>query len=111
MLTRIEPITPRPSWAKLFHVTHRGLLPSIRHSGLLPSRSRGAFKRTWLTGWDTLPWALRHVQEHHEWCSDDLIVLRVAVPETWLVSPRRGIYWLTRRIPRTYIGALQTCQY
>lgn len=68
----------------LRHATPRKNLPSILKDGLLTARSQGRLPAVWVHSASLSPWALMHVARRHDCPAEDVVVLEVLVPRTWL---------------------------
>jgi len=79
---------------RVFHVTHKRYLKSIRSEGLCPWKARGCHRVWFATNRDTVLWALDHVADHHGWKTEDMVVLALNVRRNLLRRGwKEGILW------------------
>lgn len=82
----------------LRHATLRKNMPSIEHLGLLCCKSQGRLKVCWLHASSKSSWAAIHTIRRHGGRVQDVVVLEVNVPRSWLRRSRRGLWYSTRDI-------------
>ena len=75
----------------LRHATFASNLPSIGKLGLLTSFSKGKLPVVWLHCPTKSAWAACHVVKRHGGRVEDVIVLEIEVPRSWLRRNRRGL--------------------
>jgi len=83
---------------KLRHATPIGNIPSILKSGLLCSKSKGKLKVVWAHVPSKSSWAAIHVVKRHGGKIEDVVVLEVDLPRSWLRRNRRGLWYSTRDV-------------
>jgi hypothetical protein len=86
----------------LGHATLRRNLPSILRDGILTAKARGAYKAVWLHDPDKAHWAALHTVRRHGGRIEDVIVLEVTVPKTWLRrhgGKAKGLWRCVRDVP------------
>ena len=83
----------------LRHATlNRNLIPII-DDGLLCAKAKGRRKVVWLHTPAKSTWAVIHTVRRHGGRVQDVIVLEVDVPRSWLRKSRRGLWYCVRDIP------------
>jgi RNA:NAD 2'-phosphotransferase (TPT1/KptA family) len=87
----------------LRHATLARNLPSIRRRGLLTSKSQGRKKVVWLHAASKSEWATLHTIERHGGRVENVVIIEIDVPRSWLRRSRRGLRYSTRDIPATRI--------
>ena len=75
----------------LRHATPSRNLRSIQKLGLLTAKSKGRLKVVWLHAISKSEWALLHTVKRHGGRVQDVVVLTVDVPRSWLRRSRRGL--------------------
>src|SRR5262245_54847293 len=83
----------------LRHATPRRRLERILRSGLLCSKSLGRLKAVWLHAPGKTAWALLHTVRRHGGRIEDVVVLEIDVPRSWLRKSRRGLWYSVKDIP------------
>jgi hypothetical protein len=83
----------------LRHATPLRNLPSIQRHGLLTAKSRGRLKVVWLHAASKSSWAVLHTVKRHGGRVQDVVILEVEVPRSWLRRNRRKLWYSTRDIP------------
>src|SRR5262249_30291308 len=83
----------------LRHATPRRRLERILRGGLLCSKSLGRLKAVWLHAPGKTAWAILHTVKHHGGRVEDVIVLELDVPRSWLRRSRRGLWYCVEDIP------------
>src|SRR5206468_2513414 len=83
----------------LRHATPRKNLASIQRHGLLCSKSRGKRKVVWVHAASKTAWATLHVVKRHGGRVEDIVVLEVEVPRSWLRRSRRGLWYSAADVP------------
>jgi hypothetical protein len=76
----------------------KNLIPII-DDGLLCSKAKGRRKVVWLHAPAKSSWALIHTVGRHGGLVEDVVVLEVEVPRSWLRKSRRGLWYSVRDIP------------
>jgi hypothetical protein len=74
-------------------------LDSILRRGLLCSKSRGKLKVVWLHAAAASSWATLHTIKRHGGRVEEVVILEVDVPRSWLRRSRRRLWCATRDIP------------
>jgi hypothetical protein len=80
----------------LRHATPRRNLPGIKRAGLLTAKSQGRLPAVWLHAPARSAWAALHVVRRHGGRVENVVILEIDVPRSWLRRSRKGI-WFTRR--------------
>jgi hypothetical protein len=80
------------------HATTRAAWPLIQHQGLDPQYSRGKEAVVWLHSPGMSHWAVAHTIDRHHVRVEDVVVLAVRVPRSWLTRFRRGMWKCPRLI-------------
>jgi hypothetical protein len=91
---------------KLYHATTRTALDSIKNEGLCV-RYAGADKRikaVWLHTRSTSAWALLHTQRRHAASLEELVVVEVNIPRSWLKRFKTGLWYTSNDIPPARLG-------
>lgn len=83
----------------LYHTTTQAAAGSILSEGLLISKSQGKEPVIWTHTESKIHWAITHVQRRHEVALDQVVVLEVQVPRSWLRRAWRGLWRCYRDIP------------
>jgi RNA:NAD 2'-phosphotransferase (TPT1/KptA family) len=84
---------------KLRHATLAKNLPGILRRGLLCSKSRGKKKVVWLHAPAASSWATLHTVKRHGRRVEEVVILEVDVPRSWLRRSRRRLWYCGRDIP------------
>ncbi len=84
---------------RLRHATPGKNLLSIADDGLLCSKARGKRKVVWLHSPERSSWAEIHTVKRHGGRVQDVVVLEVSIPRSWLRRNRRGLWYCVRDIP------------
>lgn len=84
---------------KLRHATPARNLPSILRQGLLCSKSQGRLKAVWMHATSKTEWATLHVVQRHGGRVEEVVVLELNVPRSWLRRSRKGLWFSMRDIP------------
>ncbi len=82
---------------KLRHATPSRNFASIRHRGLLTSKSKGRLPVVWLHAASRSPWAVLHTMKRHN--SKNVTVIEIRVPRSWLTRSKAGLWYTTRDVP------------
>jgi hypothetical protein len=85
----------------LYHATTWQALASINDEGLCVryADSRKSIRGVWLHTRSNSAWALLHTQRRHAASLEDLVVIEVDVPRSWLKRFQTGLWYTTRDIP------------
>ncbi len=84
----------------LRHATLRRNILGIDKHGLLCAKSLGRMKVVWLHAPGKTAWALLHTVRRHGGRIEDVVVLEIEVPRSWLRKSRRGLWYSVKDIPR-----------
>ena len=87
---------------KLRHATPTRNLRSIRRRGLLTATSQCQQPVVWLHAANRSAWAVLHTRKRHT--SNNVVVVEVAVPRSWLTRSRTGLWFCARDIPPARLG-------
>jgi hypothetical protein len=90
----------------LRHATPRRNLPSINARGLLCAKSKGKLAVVWLHSPAATPWAAWHTYKRHGGRPENIVILELDVPRTWLRRNRRRLWYSTLDIPAGRIRRL-----
>ena len=92
----------------LRHATPARNLAGIRRAGLLTRKSQGRLKVVWLHAPDKTPWATLHTVKRHGGRVENVVVLEMNVPRSWLRRSKRGLWYCPRDVPPGRIRGLMT---
>ena len=92
----------------LRHATPGRNLASIQRRGLLCSKAKGKLQAVWLHALTRTPWATLHVSHRHGVRLEDVVVLEVRVPRSWLTRSRKKLWYSLRDIPPGRLGRVRT---
>ncbi len=92
----------------LRHATPSRNLASIQRLGLLTSKSRGKLKVVWLHAPSRTNWATLHVSNRHGVRLEDVVVLTINVPRSWLRRGKAKLWYSLRDIPPGRLGKVLT---
>ena len=87
---------------KLRHATPTRNLRSIRRRGLLTAQSQCKQPVIWLHVANRSAWAVLHTMKRHT--SNNVVVVEVSVPRSWLTRSRTGLWFCARDIPLRRLG-------
>ncbi|HEY7154438.1 MAG TPA: hypothetical protein VH575_10810 [Gemmataceae bacterium] len=87
---------------KLRHATPTRNLRSIRRRGLLTAKSQCKQPVVWLHAANRSAWAALHTMKRHT--SNNVVVVEVSVPRSWLTRSRTGLWFCARDIPPGRLG-------
>jgi hypothetical protein len=82
----------------LRHATPRKNMASIERHGLLCSKSQGRLQVVWVHAPSKSPWAALHTIERHGGRIEDVVIIEVDVPRSWLRRSRKRLWWCDRDI-------------
>jgi hypothetical protein len=83
----------------LRHATLGKNRPSIDRLGLLTSKSKGKLAVVWLHSPAKSAWAAVHTVRRHGGRVEQVVVLEVSVPRSWLRRSKRGLWYCPRDVP------------
>jgi hypothetical protein len=83
----------------LRHATPRRNLPAIKRAGLLTAKSLGRLPAVWLHAPARSAWAAVHVVRRHGGRVENVAILELDVPRSWLKRNRKGIWYTRRDVP------------
>jgi len=89
----------RSAVVTLRHATPARNLPGIIKAGLLTSKSRGKLPVVWLHAPGQTGWAVLHTVKRHHCRAEQVSILAVAVPRSWLRRSKKGLWYSVRDIP------------
>ena len=81
------------------HATPSKNLLSILDDGLLCEKARDKRKAVWLHSPGRSSWAVIHTVKRHGGRVQDVVILELSIPRSWLRRNRRGLWFSTRDIP------------
>jgi hypothetical protein len=90
----------------LRHATPVRNLESILTHGILTAKSRGALKAVWLHATGRSEWAALHTVRRHGGRVEDVVILEVQVPRSWLKrhgGAVKGMWRSVRDIPPRFV--------
>jgi hypothetical protein len=90
----------------LYHATTRHNLASIQQHGLLVSKAdpQAKLKGCWLATASNRSWGVLHTIRKHKAMLDEVVVIEVNVPRSWLTRFRTGLWYTTQDIPARSMG-------
>lgn len=94
---------------KLYHVTLRSNLPSIRREGIVPQKALGRIQAVWIASEGLVPWVIQHLASQRGWKPSDMCWIRLRAKVSQLVRRRRGIYLSPFTIPPAMIVCTGSC--
>jgi hypothetical protein len=77
----------------LRHATPRRNLASILARGLLTAESKGRMPVVWLHSPARSAWAICHTVLRHGGLIEDVVIIEVRVPRSWLRRARSGLWY------------------
>jgi hypothetical protein len=92
----------------LRHATPIRNQSSIQRLGLLTSKSQGRRKVVWLHTASKSEWATLHTVKRHGGRVEEVVILEIDVPRTWLRRAHRGLRYSIRDIPAKRIRRVIT---
>jgi len=81
------------------HATLKRNLASIRRLGLLTAKSQGKRKVVWLHTACKSEWAALHTVKRHGGRVENVVILEIDVPRSWLRRSQRGLRYSLRDVP------------
>jgi hypothetical protein len=88
----------------LLHATTVDRLKSIRTHGLLCSLARQKRRAVWFVSAHKTPWAVKHALLRGVARLEDIVVLKVRVPRSWIKGFRhKGLFYCERDVPPSRI--------
>jgi hypothetical protein len=81
------------------HATFARNLASILRAGLLCSKSQGKLPVVWLGSPAKSLWAAAHVVRRHGGRIEQVVILEIDVPRSWLRRSKRGLWYCPRDVP------------
>src|SRR5262249_12280411 len=87
----------------LRHATLRKNLSAIMRHGLLCSMSKGRLKVVWLHAPSKSAWATIHTVERHGGRVENVVIVEVDVPRSWLRRSRKRLWYATEDVPPSRI--------
>lgn len=87
----------------LYHATDVKNLTSIMKLGLLANRCRFKIKRVWMCCLRKRPWSLLHMAKNHGTPLQDVVVLEVRIPRSWLGRHGGGLWYTRHNVPASMI--------
>ena len=76
---------------KLYHATPKSNLDSIKREGLLASKAKKSRKFVWLHTPSRSHWAILHTCKNHSSNWDDVAIIEVDVPKSWVKANKLTI--------------------
>lgn len=89
---------------RLYHVTPRRNLPSIREHGILGRLAKDRLKVAWVCAQSRIEWALLHCQKRHGCRLGDLVAIEVKMPRAKLRRFARGLWNAKGDVPPECLG-------
>jgi len=83
----------------LRHATPKRNLPSIQQTGLLTSKSKGKLAVVWLHSPAKSAWAVVHTVRRHGGRVEQVVVIELTVPRSWLRRSKRGLWYCPKDVP------------
>jgi hypothetical protein len=90
------------------HATFARYLSSILKAGLLCSKSRGRLPVVWLGCPAKSLWAAAHVVRRHGGRIEQVVILEIDVPRSWLRRSKKGLRYCPRDVPPGRIRSVIT---
>jgi hypothetical protein len=90
------------------HATLARLLPSILRGGLLCSKSQGKKPVVWLHSPALTLWGCHHTVRRHGGRVEQVVILEVTVPRSWLRRSKKGLWYCVRDVPPDRIRGIIT---
>lgn len=90
----------------LRHATTRQRLESIRREGLRVACAdpQAKIKACWLHTASQSAWGAVHTMRKHHATLEDVVIVEVTVPRSWLTRFRTGLWYCTQDLPASAIG-------
>lgn len=92
--------------AIMYHATSVRNLASILKWGLLTSKSRQKRAAVWFVPKRGFGWACQHAVKRNGGRIEDVVVLAVDVPRSWLVRHKGGLWYCMRDVPADRINGV-----
>lgn len=92
----------------LRHATLKRNLTSICSRGLLCSKSQGRLKVCWVHAASKTTWAMLHTVKRHGGRIEDVVVLEVNIPRSWLRRSKKRLWYSLADIPPGRVGKILT---
>ena len=91
---------------KVYHATTQKNLASIQEHGLLVAcaDSSAKIKACWVATASNRAWGVLHTIRKHHAQLDEVVVIEIDVPRSWLARFRTGLWYCAQDIPATRIG-------
>lgn len=83
----------------LRHATPLRNLASVYRRGLLTAKSQGKRPVVWLHAPAKTAWAAIHTVERHGGRIENVAVLEIDLPRSWLRRSKRGLWYCPRDVP------------
>lgn len=83
----------------LLHATMIKNLASIKKRGLLPGKAVRNRKAVWLASESEEQWAVKHCVQNRACSPDEVCIIRVEVPVSWIRGFRYGLWYCGHVIP------------
>ena len=83
----------------LRHATRARNLPGIIRGGLLTRKSRGQLAVVWACCRAKTAWAALHTVKRHGGRIEEVVILEIDVPRSWLRKSRKGLWYSTGDVP------------
>jgi hypothetical protein len=93
---------------KLRHATLVKNLPGILRAGLLCSKSQGKRPVVWVVAPANTLWAAVHVVRRHGGRIEQVAILEIDVPRSWLRRSKRGLWYCPCDVPPDRIRGVIT---
>jgi hypothetical protein len=96
---------------KVFHATPTKNLRSILRTGLDPDRSQGAQMLVWLHSSSKSPWAVLHTAKRHHVPAEEISLVTLKLPRSWLRRRQSGIWTCNQLIGPEHIISVNPWAY
>ena len=93
---------------RLRHATLARNLSNILRAGLLCSKSHGKRPVVWFGSATKSLWAAAHVVRRHGGRIEQVVILELDVPRSWLRRSKRGLWYCPRDVPPERIRGVIT---
>jgi hypothetical protein len=93
---------------RLRHATLCKNLSGILRAGLLCSKSKGKLPVVWLHSPAQTLWGAHHTIRRHGGRVEQVVILEVTVPRSWLRRSKKGLWYCVRDVPAERIRGVIT---
>lgn len=90
----------------VYHATPSKNVDSILSQGLLLRCARSGARRVWFHSFAGRSWSVSHVSKRHGVERDEVVVMKVHVPDHWLTRFSEVVFWCNRDVPPAHIESV-----